>query len=147
MDFFRADPHPDHPGWLSWELRETGRFNDLIGPTIVRRDPDGKGRVRMLLPERRHSNLLDAIHGGALLAFVDVALFGGARMCGIENVSGAQTIECGVQFIAPGQLGTPLDAVVELLRETGRMAFLRGLLVQGDTIVAAFSGTIRKARA
>ena len=41
-----------------------------------------------------------------------------------------------------------LDAVVEVLRETGRLMFLRGQVVQGeddDHIVAAFSGLIRKA--
>jgi hypothetical protein len=35
--------------------------------------------------------------------------------------------------------------VVELLRETGRLAFLRGLIVQDDDIVASFEGTVRKA--
>ena len=39
-----------------------------------------------------------------------------------------------------------MEARVELLRETGRLLFLRGLVVQGDADakVAAFSGTIRK---
>ena len=43
-----------------------------------------------------------------------------------------------------GVVGKPLDAEVELLKETGRLLFMRGLVVQGETRVAAFSGTIRK---
>jgi hypothetical protein len=34
--------------------------------------------------------------------------------------------------------------MVELLRETKRLAFMRGTMVQGDRLVAAFSGTARK---
>ena len=39
-----------------------------------------------------------------------------------------------------------MEARVELLRETGRLLFLRGLVVQGDDaeVMAEFSGTIRK---
>lgn len=33
---------------------------------------------------------------------------------------------------------------MRVLRETGRLMFLRGEVVQGDTMVAAFSGVVRK---
>ena len=54
----------------------------------------------------------------------------------------------GEVVIGGGRLGEPLDAVVEQVRETGRLIFLRGMVVQGlndEHIVASFSGTIRKA--
>ena len=38
----------------------------------------------------------------------------------------------------------PLDAEVELLRETGRLIFLQGKVVQDGETVAAFSGALRK---
>ena len=38
----------------------------------------------------------------------------------------------------------PLDAEVDLLRETRRLIFMRGLVVQGDAKSAAFAGTVRK---
>jgi hypothetical protein len=42
-------------------------------------------------------------------------------------------------------VGEPLEARIELLRETGRMLFLRGLIVQDSAgTVASFSGTLRK---
>ena len=38
----------------------------------------------------------------------------------------------------------PLDAEVELLRETKRLAFFAGKVVQEGELVAAFSGALRK---
>ena len=38
----------------------------------------------------------------------------------------------------------PLDAEVELLRETRRLAFFAGKVVQEDELVAAFTGALRK---
>ena len=43
--------------------------------------------------------------------------------------------------------GVRLDAVVEIVRETGRLIFLRGLVLQGaddSHLVASFTGTVRK---
>ena len=83
-------------------------------------------------------------HGGALLAFIDVALFAAARGFGLITAGTAVTLDLSTQFIGGGRIGEPLEAQVELLRETGRLLFLRGLVVQGDDKIASFSGTIRK---
>jgi acyl-coenzyme A thioesterase PaaI-like protein len=99
--------------------------------------------VRMV-PERRHSNLGDHVHGGALLGFMDVALFAAARSYGVLGAGHAVTLDLSAQFIGAGRLDAPIEAEVELLRETGRMLFLRGLVVQGEHRVASFSGTVRK---
>lgn len=55
------------------------------------------------------------------------------------------TLELSTQFIGAGKPDQPLDAVVEVLRETGRLLFLRGEVVQGDHLVAGFTGLVRKA--
>jgi acyl-coenzyme A thioesterase PaaI-like protein len=49
------------------------------------------------------------------------------------------------QFVGAGEIDEPLDAVTEVIKETRRYAFLRGTVVQGQNVVAAFSGTMRKA--
>ena len=56
------------------------------------------------------------------------------------------TLDLNTQFIGGGRIGEPIEAQVECLKETGRLLFLRGLVVQGDDgmKIAAFSGTIRK---
>ena len=138
------DELPDQPGWRRWHFTDPTRFNQLIGPMAFRVD-DRLARVRWT-PERHHSNLRDAVHGGALLGFIDIALFAASRGFGLTAAGTAVTLGLDTQFIGEGRIGEPLEARVELLRETGRLLFLRGLVVQGedDAVVAAFSGTIRK---
>lgn len=139
---FAFGEDPDHPGWYSWRLRDNSRYNAFLGPLLVRMEGD-IARVRML-PERRHTNLQDSIHGGTTMGFADVALFAAARMMGLIAAGSAVTLEMTFQFLGTGSAGAHLDAEVELLRETRRMLFMRGLVVQGDARLAAFSGTIRK---
>jgi uncharacterized protein (TIGR00369 family) len=139
---FIHEEHPDHPGWMTWTLSDPTRFNSLLGPFLLRME-DGIARVRMT-PRHEHSNLSDNIHGGALLGFIDIALFAASRGFGLIEAGTAVTLDLSVQFIGGGKVGTPLEARVELLRETGRLLFLRGLVVQGEEKVASFSGTIRK---
>ncbi len=133
---------PEHPGWHSWQLRDETRYNGFLGPLLVRRE-GGMARVRMT-PEHKHSNLSGAVHGGTTLGFIDVALFGASRVFGLIEAGTAVTLDLSVQFIGAGKTNVIMEAEVELLRETRRLLFLRGLVTQGEDKVAAFSGTIRK---
>jgi uncharacterized protein (TIGR00369 family) len=140
----RHAPDPDHPGWWSWDLTaHEDRFNAVIGKLLVRADEPGRASCRMF-PEMRHANLGDMVHGGAILTFIDMAFFAGGRLAGADVIR-AVTLDCHVHFLGRGRIGVPLDAHVELLRETRNLAFLQGRVVQEDEIVAAFSGTLRKA--
>ena len=139
---FLFEEDPDHPGWMRWGFTDPSRYNSFLGPMLVKVEA-GIARVRMT-PERRHSNLRDNVHGGALLGFVDVALFAASRSFGLITAGSAVTLDLSTQFIGGGRIGEPIEAQVELLKETGRLLFLRGLVVQGDEKVASFSGTIRK---
>ena len=125
-------------------MTDPSRYNGtVLGKMLVRSEGNGKARLRMF-PEHRHSNLANAIHGGVTLGFIDVAMFGASRMFGLIEAGTAVTLNLSVQFIGTGVVSEPLDAEVELLKETGRLLFMRGLVVQGDNRIAAFSGTIRK---
>jgi acyl-coenzyme A thioesterase PaaI-like protein len=144
-----ADPFVDipaagQPGWREWQPSDPTRFNSVLGPVVYRSD-GGIVRVRMT-PGHAHSNVRDALHGGATLAFIDIALFAAARALGIVTTGTAVTLGLDTQFIGEGVIGEPVEAQVEMLRETGRLLFLRGLVVQGedDRRIAAFSATIRK---
>ncbi|WBH16104.1 PaaI family thioesterase [Sphingomonas radiodurans] len=139
---FHFEEHPDHPGWKRWGLKNSDRYNTFLGDMMVRIE-DGTCRVRMN-PERRHSNLGDNVHGGAMLGFIDVALFAASRSFGLIEAGTAVTLDLNTHFLGAGKIGEPLEAQVELLRETGRLLFLRGLVVQTAGPVAEFSGTIRK---
>ncbi|MDE2437452.1 MAG: PaaI family thioesterase, partial [Sphingomonadales bacterium] len=125
----------------------TTRFNaQAMGKMLVRADADGRCRLRMF-PERKHSNLLDMVHGAVTLALVDISLFAAMRTLLNGDAAGAVTLELSSQFIGAGRLDAPLDALVEVMRETKRLVFMRGTVVQGeadDHLVATFSGIVRK---
>ena len=143
-EHFTYVPIPDAPGWHSWDMKDDTRFNSqVLGPLRVRRE-GSFCRLRML-PERRHTNLQDMVHGAATLALIDISLFSAMHVLCESEAGMAVTLELSTQFIGAGRVDEPLDAVVEILRETGRMIFLRGTVVQRDHLVAAFSGLVRKA--
>lgn len=139
---FRFAEDPDLPGWNRWQLADETRFNEFLGPLHVKVE-GGIARVRMV-PQRIHSNLADNVHGGAMLGFIDVALFGAARGLGVLVAGGAQTLDLSTQFIAGARFDAPIEAHVELLRETGRFLFMRGLVKQEDAVIASFTATVRK---
>lgn len=140
---FQYEDLPEEPGWKSWSFRDPTRFNHFLEPIAVKLE--GKlARVRMT-PRHEHSNMRNTMHGGALLGFMDIALFAAGRSFGIIGSGGGLTVDLSAQFMGGPKVGEPIEAHVELLRETGRMLFLRGLVVQGDETMASFSGTVRKA--
>jgi uncharacterized protein (TIGR00369 family) len=139
----RHEPDPDHPGWWTWDLPEIRCFHDAIGKFLVRSEGEGRARCR-IFPEERQCNLAGLVHGGAILAFIDTALFAGGKLAGISDISHGVTLDLNAQFIAPARPGAPLDAAVELLRETGRLAFMRGTVEQEGVTVTAWSGCLRK---
>ena len=135
-------PDPDHPGWWTWDLPDDARYNATIGKLLVQ--PDGPGRARCrIFPDVPQTNLGNVVHGGAILTFIDMAMFAGGHMAGISDI-GAVTLDLSTQFISPAVTGEPLDTSVEVIRETGRLAFIRGIAEQGGRPVAAWSGTLRK---
>ena len=143
---FHYGPDLDNPGWFTWDLADQTRFNGAVmGKLLVRNEGDAC-RLRMQT-ERKHSNLSDNVHGAVTLALMDIALFAAYRSLKGGDGGGAVTLELSSQFIGAGKPGQPLDAVVEIMRETGRLVFLRGTVVQGEgdaNLIASFSGIIRK---
>jgi len=137
-------PDPNNAGWMIWGPRQNGRFNTLYNPVRVREEEPGRvARVRVL-PDEILTSVTGKMHGGATAGFIDIAIFAGARGCGINESGFAVTIDLSIQFLAPGEAGRNMDAVVELVRETGRMAFLRGTVEQDFGVIATFMATIRK---
>ena len=143
-DVFDHGPDPDHPGWRHWNLKDPTLFNGAVmGRLITRVDADGKARLRMF-PERRHENLQGIIHGGVTLSLIDIALFVTMHNLGAGDAGPSVTLELSTQFVGGGDPARPLDAVTEIVRETGKLVFVRGMVEQEGDVVAAFSGIVRK---
>lgn len=141
---FLCEPDPDYPGWHAYELSDPDRYNQaFLGRLHMRREGEDSCRVR-LHPRAIHVNSGGRIHGGTTLGLIDVGIFGAMYMIKGTPVSGSLTVDLQTQFLGAGDPAQPLDAVIEVLRETRRLGFLRGLVVQGEARIAAFSATIRK---
>ena len=141
---FVIEPSPENPGWLTFDLDITDSFNGVVlGPMLVRRESDIACRLRFT-PGRHIRNLRGFVHGGGLLGFIDVSLFAALRIVGGGDAAGGTTIDLATQFQRGAEVDKPLDALVEILRETGQLVFVRGVLEQDGNAVAAYHGTIRK---
>ncbi|MET0248225.1 MAG: PaaI family thioesterase [Sphingobium sp.] len=92
-----------------------------------------------------HRNRLDTLHGGFIAAFADHAYFVALWAMGLKAQIDGVTVDLSMQYLGAGTVGPVLIADVELLRETGRMLFLRMLITQDGAPVAASTATIRKA--
>jgi len=139
----RAEQADGEEGWYSWNLSDPTRYNTaVLGELRVRKEGEF-ARLRMF-PERRHTNLGDNIHGATTLGLIDIALFATMHTLGTGDAGPSVTVELSTQFVEGGDPGQPLDALTEIVRETGRMLFVRGQAVQGDTVIASYSGIVRK---
>ena len=92
--------------------------------------------------ERRHSNGLGYLHGGFIMSFIDMAMFAFIFQQ-LEN-SAAVTLSCATDFLSAGIVGKPIEASGEILKETGKMLFVRGLVTQEGEKIASFTSTMRK---
>lgn len=147
-DVFDHGPDPDNPGWRHWNLKDETLFNNVVmGRLITRVDDDGpngpRARLRMF-PERRHLNLQGVIHGAVTLSLIDISLFVTMHMIGTGNAGPSVTLELSTQFVGAGDPARPMDAVTEIVRETGKLVFVRGMVEQDSDTVASFSGIVRK---
>lgn len=151
FDYHEIDPAEagGESGWHSWNLADRTRYNQhVLGDLRVRREGE-TCRLRMF-PERHHTNLGDAIHGAVTLGLIDIALFATMHVNGKGDAGPSVTVELSTQFVGAGSPAHPLDAVSEIVQETGRMLFVRGQCVQRgeetgrERIVASYSGIVRK---
>ena len=140
-----AQADPDNPGWFSWGDFPRGSFAAATGKLLFR--PEGEGRARCrIIPDEGMLNIGGSIHGGAVMSFIDMALFAGGRCAGMGS-GHYVTLDCSVHFIARGRIGVPLDAEVRLIAETpGGHIFLAGTCEQEGKPTHSFTGTLTRVR-
>lgn len=142
---FVFEPVPELPGWHTWDLTEKNSFNPVVmGKLLVRQESERSARLRLPETQARHGNLLGVVHGAVILGLIDISLFAVMHTVLECDAAGSVTLDLNCQFIGSGVLGKPLDAVGEVMKETGRLVFLRGTVEQDHGLVASFQGTIRK---
>ncbi len=130
-------------GWISWSHEDFRGFLRLVGPSYARPAGDGRARVAIATKDG-HGNISGALHGGLLAGFADHAYFAALAALGRSDQVGGVTTDLTMQYLAAGEVGPDLEADVEILRETGRMLFMRLLVIQEGEAICASTATIRK---
>ena len=139
-----ASPDPDHPGWYSWGDFPRGSFAAATGRLLFRPDGAGKAVCRMF-PTERHQNMGGSLHGGSVMSFIDMAMFAGGRCAGMAE-GHYVTLDLTTHFISRGRPGEPLDAHVEIVKQTRSLVFLQGVVRQEGEACYSYTGTLKRIR-
>jgi uncharacterized protein (TIGR00369 family) len=137
-----AKPDADHPGWYSWGDFDRGSFAAATGRLLFRPEAPGRAHTRMFV-EDSHLNLGGSIHGGAVMSFIDMSMFAGGRCAGMAE-GHYVTLDLTTHFIGRGEAGKPLDAEVQLIRQTRSLVFLQGVCTQDADPRYSFTGTLKR---
>jgi len=115
-----------------------GGFNRYVGPLY--RLPDGEGGVKRFafLAADKHMNSVGSVHGGMLMAFMDVAMSRTSRL--VSGAPRCSTVSLSCDFVGPGRLGDLIEARIKSPRRTRTMVFLMGELVAGDRTLLTANG-------
>ena len=140
-----AKEDPEHPGWYSWGEFPRGSFAGATGKLLFKPEGDGRARCR-IFPTEALLNHGGSIHGGAVMSFIDMAMFAGGRCAGMGE-GHYVTLDCSVHFIGRGRIGIPLDAEVRLVKQTsGGHVFLIGTCEQDGEPTHSFTGTLKRTK-
>ncbi|MFW2829277.1 PaaI family thioesterase [Sphingomonas sp. ID0503] len=135
----------DQPGWNRWVPAPEG-FNAMFGPVLIRREGEGP-RVRLRAqPDLGWMNPRGVGHGGAIAGYIDSVGFLAWYFLSPGDFRAA-TVDLQIQYLAPVIIEKPVDAVVEITKETGKLVFASGRIEQENEVAAAFMICLRKIKA
>lgn len=138
------DSEADASVWRSLDFSGTGTWPELWPPVAFRLDRAGFAHFRVD-PPAMSGNRLGGLHGAFLAGLAENCL--GILFYAATGQAGCVTVSMAIDYPGSGHVGAPIDGEVELMRETGRMQFLRIVLRQGDTVLLHGTGVLRKVTA
>ena len=114
-------------------------FNRFVGPLFRLPEREG-GKVRCFAFKAidKHMNSADTVHGGMLMAFVDVAMSQTARA--VTGAKSCSTVSLNCDFVGPGRLGDVIEARVRVTRQARTMVFLSAELEVGERTLLVATG-------
>ena len=125
-------------GYQRWD--DGDAFETLIGPFLCRREADG-AFTSLLQTDERHNNNAGTLHGGLIMSFADFSLFVIAR----DILNGpCVTLSMTCDFVAGVPGGATVIGSGEVTKSTRSLIFVRGDLKVDDTIIAPFSGILKR---
>lgn len=102
---------------------------DHIGPFFYRRSDDVTIDTAFRL-QPHNCNSHGSVHGGVLMTFIDYTLCVAAVGGGEDE--GVLTISCNTEFVDGAVDGTLLHGSAEVIRRTGSLVFIRGVIKAED---------------
>ena len=131
---------PDHPGWFSWGDFPRGSFAAATGRLLFKPDGPGRALCRMF-PTDGHMNMGGSIHGGAVMSFIDMAMFAGGRCAGMHQ-GHYVTLDMTTRVLRPVTAASRCEA--RFLRKGRSIAHTESRLFDTEERLAAVaSGTWR----
>lgn len=127
--------------WAGWVRYAGEPFEDHAGPFVYRLGDDGRPICAMRV-EQRHLNSFGGVHGGALMAFADYALFIIAHDALRERT--AVTAGFDAQFLGAAPLGALIECTGDLVRDGRSLVAVRGLMATEGDLVLSFSALLKK---
>jgi len=119
-----------------WLDMEADGFIGLVGP--IQHKPfrgDGRGHFRFFAADK-HRNRNGVVQGGMLMTFADRGLGYTTRQNDMDRTQA--TVQLDMHFIRPAPLGSTVELVAHVVRETRSMVFVDGVLtVDGETVATA----------
>lgn len=104
---------------------------------------EGENRILFeVTPREDASNMLGGLHGGFLSAYAEQVL--GIFVVPFDLPFHTITVSLNFDYPASGRTGVLLEGEAELVRETGRMQFVRLMLSQEGLPILIGSGVLRK---
>ena len=132
-------------GWESFGEISRETFAGQLGQLSFRDAGEGIVQIRMN-PTTLMLNPGGSIHGGAIMTFIDMAIFAGGKISG-RMPGHYVTLDCATHFIARTMADRPLDAFVRMVGQTkGGMVFLSGHCDQDGVTTHSFTGTLKRIR-
>jgi uncharacterized protein (TIGR00369 family) len=126
-----------------WITMDEDGFFGLIGPVFHLAIDDRTGRFRFL-PEPKHRNRSNFVHGGLLTALADRALGTTARQ--MDPTRRLSTVQLDVHFVRAARIGDMLEMECRIVRETQNLIFLDGTISARDQVIALARGVWSKRR-
>lgn len=124
------------------ELRMEGGFIGHNGPFFIRREEDDLAfgfRVAA-----HHCNPFGTCHGGWIASAMDMVLPLTARLRGGLENNFLFTVSMTLDYLGAANLGDWVEGRGEILRLTGRMVFVQGILTIDGDPCARGSGVFRR---
>ena len=128
--------HAPPPGFARADF--TPGFLDHGGPYFLK-PADGAPQIVGLRIMAHHINYRDAVHGGVISTFADVALSHAVYDAERPRLS-PSTVTLSVNYLAGARLGDWLEAHVRIDRLGGRTAYTSGEIRRGDEPIATMTG-------